>query len=140
MTSKDITNQLQRIASADNFAARSAELTAAWSSSGLGLETVEAVLRFMEQYPTVDFGMPGPLVHFVERFRGNGYEEELSESVRRKPTLHTVWMLNRLINGTNDPGERRRLLATMEQARLNSLTGENVLRQLNRFLERLTDC
>ena len=30
-----------------------------------------------------------------------GYEEELLLSLKRMPTLHTVWMLNRLINGTD---------------------------------------
>src|SRR5574338_93795 len=100
MTAKDIRDQLLRISTADDFAARSAELTDVWSSAGAGLETVEPVLQFMEEYPAIDFGMPGALVHFVERFYRKGYEEKLVESVQRKPTSVTVWMLNRVINGT----------------------------------------
>lgn len=30
-----------------------------------------------------------------------GYGNLLVQSVKRKPTLHTVWMLHRLINGPN---------------------------------------
>ena len=55
----------------------------------------------MERHPLTDFGSPGPIVHFVERFYKKGYEEELLLSLKRMPTLHTVWMLNRLVNGTD---------------------------------------
>jgi len=54
---------------------------------------------FMEEHPEIDYGTPGPLVHFLERFYKKGYEEQLVLSIRRKPTCHTIWMLNRLING-----------------------------------------
>ena len=137
MTRKEITDQLQRIASADDFAVRSAELTDAWSLAGLGDETIEPILRFMEQHPAIDFGMPGPLVHFLEQFYGKGYEEKLIESVQRKPTATTVWMLNRVINGTNAPQVKQRLIATMEGARANPLADQNTLQRVHRFLERL---
>ena len=63
------------------------------------LDSVQPLLRLMERHPLTDFGSPGPIVHFVERFYKKGYEEELLLSLKRMPTLHTVWMLNRLING-----------------------------------------
>ena len=138
MTAQEITDQLQRIVSTDDFAARSAELTDAWSSAGAGLEIVEPVLRFMEEHPAIDFGMPGALVHFVERFYGKGYEEKLIESVQRKPTSVTVWMLNRIINGTKPPDVRQRLIAMMGQARLNPLADQNALQMVDRFLARLS--
>ena len=65
------------------------------------LDSVQPLLRLMERHPLTDFGGPGPIVHFVERFYKKGYEEELLLSLKRMPTLHTVWMLNRLINGTD---------------------------------------
>ena len=65
------------------------------------LDSVQPLLRLMERHPLTDFGSPGPIVHFVERFYQKGYEEELLLSLKRMPTLHTVWMLNRLINGTD---------------------------------------
>ena len=65
------------------------------------LDSVQPLFRLMERHPLTDFGSPGPIVHFVERFYKKGYEEELLLSLKRMPTLHTVWMLNRLINGTD---------------------------------------
>lgn len=65
------------------------------------LDSVQPLLRLMERHPLTDFGSPGPIVHFVERFYQKVYEEELLLSLKRMPTLHTVWMLNRLINGTD---------------------------------------
>lgn len=64
------------------------------------LESIQPILMLIEKNPNVDFGRPGPLVHFVERFYKNGYEEKLIESLKRFPTKHTVWMLNRIINAS----------------------------------------
>ena len=68
-------------------------------------EAIQPIFKLMEEYPNVNFGSPGPLVHFVEKFYKNGYEEKLVESLKRQPTQHTVWMLNRVINGSQ--GERK---------------------------------
>ena len=47
--------------------------------------------------------MPGELVHFVEQFYKNGYEELLIASVSKKPTPHNIWMLHRCYNDINNP-------------------------------------
>jgi hypothetical protein len=138
MTHQEITDQLDRIASANDFPAQSAELTAAWFSAGIGIESVEPVLRFMERYPTINFGAPGPLVHFVERFYASGYEERLTESIYRKPTPLTIWMLNRIINATKLHDIKDRLIALMENARRNPLADQKSLEMIDRFLERLS--
>jgi hypothetical protein len=65
-----------------------------------GFDAVDPILRFMEEHPHFDFGCPGPLVHFVETFYKKGYEDRLCQSIRKRPTPHTIWMLNRLINGS----------------------------------------
>ena len=65
------------------------------------LEYVDSILKFMEENPDIDYGMPGPVVHYMERFFLKGYEESLYESICRKPTIHTLWMLNRLLNSAN---------------------------------------
>jgi hypothetical protein len=118
MTTIEIAKQLQKIANADDFAAESAALTEAWLLSQVGLDAIEPILRFMEENRDIDFGVPGALVHFVERFYEKGYEQKLIDSIHSKPTPHTVWMLNRIINGTNSPerkqdfvGELARLLS-----------------------------
>ena len=64
-------------------------------------EYVNPILNIMENNPYLDYGMPGPLVHFMEKFYKNGYEELLINSVSKKPTLQTIWMINRVINDPN---------------------------------------
>ncbi len=64
-------------------------------------EAVEPILRILEVNEDADFGMPGPLVHFVEKFFGRGYEQLLLASLRRNPTPHTVSMLNAIVNGVS---------------------------------------
>ena len=96
MTSKEISEQLEAIASADDVVSSTAKLTDAWSAANVGFESVEPILHFMEEHPELEYGMPGPLVHFIEEFYLNGYEERLIESVGRRPTMLTVWMLNRV--------------------------------------------
>ena len=59
---------------------------------------IEWILHFMEENPKIDYGMPGPLVHFMEKKYKKGYEKLLLESIKRKPTEHTVWMLNEKSN------------------------------------------
>lgn len=59
---------------------------------------IEPIFKLIEKHPLTDFGSPGPLVHTLESFAGQ-YEKYLFESLKRKPTTLTIWMLNRIING-----------------------------------------
>lgn len=71
--------------------------------ANLGVETVKPVLEVMELFPLVEFGSPGPLTHFIEQFHKDDsqyYERILLESVLKQPTVHTIWLLNRIINGS----------------------------------------
>ena len=68
----------------------------------LGLSSVESLLGFMEKHSFTDFGMPGEITHYMERFYRHGYEELLMKSIERRPTIHTLFMMNRLINGGGD--------------------------------------
>ena len=103
--------------------------------AGAGVWAIDSVLRFMEENPESEFGIPGPLVHFVERFIGAGYEQELLASLVRRPVDHTVWMLNRLIN-IADAETRARYLSALgaagEHPGADALTRASV----KRFLER----
>ena len=96
------------------------------------LDSVQPLLRLMERHPLTDFGSPGPIVHFVERFYKKGYEEELLLSLKRMPTLHTVWMLNRLINGTDQAEVYLELLKEIsENASYNTEIREEALHFLS---------
>lgn len=137
MTPTEMTDQLERLISTEDFATSSAELVEQWGSVNVGSEALEPILRFMEEHPSVELGMPGALVHFAEKFYGHGYEEKLLESISRRPTRHTVWMLNRVINGAKAPATQQRFVAAMVRAKSHPLVAPNALDQINRFLERL---
>lgn len=94
----------------DGFYGVTDELT----ESGAGVECVRVLLEFMENHPKSEFGVPGPLVHFVETFQHAGYEAELLTSLRRQPTAHTVWMANRVLNVESRPLERAKLLDALK--------------------------
>ena len=55
------------------------------------------LFQTMERLDDVELCTPGPLVHTLESWPGR-YESLLAESVRRKPSPLTVWMVNRILN------------------------------------------
>lgn len=57
-----------------------------------------------------DFGVPGAMVHFIEGFSPQ-YEPFLVDSIRRCPSMHTLWMLNRCINAEHHKDEYMGILA-----------------------------
>ena len=76
-------------------------------------EFIEPILKLFEQNPDFDFGSPGDLTRFIESFYKKGYEAKLVESIRRKPTEHTLWLLNRVINGVPDE-EKAKFISVLE--------------------------
>ena len=67
---------------------------------------MDPLFRILEKNSDFDFGMPGQIVHTLEKHYKKGLEEELFKSLNRKPTFYTLWMLNRIINGTSDAKEK----------------------------------
>jgi len=110
MKTNELTSRLGRARQVADFVSEADSVVQDLVSSHAGLEAVTVILNFMEENPKLDFGTPGPLVHFAEGFYGSGYEKELLASLSRKPIPHTVWMLNRVINGTKEPSEREQLI------------------------------
>ena len=94
-------------------------------------EYVSFILRLMEENPNLDFGVPGPAVHFVEKFFQKGYEELLLESVNRRPTIHTLWMLNRIINS---PALKDKYLSALESISENENESDLVREEARKFL------
>ena len=78
--------------------------------ANLGIEAIEPLLLLMERHPLSDFGLPGAIVHYVERFYKSGYEDLLISSVGRRPTLHTVWMINRIKNAGENSEKYEKIL------------------------------
>ena len=78
------------------------EIVDAMEASPQPFDLVAPILELIANHPEVDFGSPGELVHFVEKFYHKGYEDLLLESVQKNPTVHNIWMLHRCYNA-QDP-------------------------------------
>ncbi|MCM1182088.1 MAG: hypothetical protein NC337_01795 [Roseburia sp.] len=110
----------------DDFERIEEECVEKIEESGLGLNAVEPLIKLMERHPLAAFGMPGAIVHFVEKYYKKGYEDILWESVKRSPAMHTVWMLNRICNDKNSPDKFRELLAeTAERNDIDNAIAES---------------
>lgn len=137
MNSEDLSQALTAFAASGGDMAEQYELVKRIESSALGLDAVSAILAFYERNGDLDTGAPGPLAHFVETFYQCGYERLLTESVQRKPTLKTLELLNRLINGTDEPQLRDRYVSLCEQAAHSPSasfhTKEEAFRLLSRY-------
>ena len=96
--------QLEGLVGSDDFEFESEEIIKQLIAQGAGFETVAKLLSIMERHPLDDFGMPGAMVHFIEHFYPD-FVPLLIDSLKRTPTIHTVWMLNRCINGSNNHDE-----------------------------------
>jgi hypothetical protein len=131
-------NQLLKATEASDFLLEATSVTESLKGEGAGLESVSVILKFMEDHPVFDFGAPGPLAHFVETFYGQGYEAELLASIARKPTSHTVWLLNRVINGTKQTADRERLINALRQAESHPASDPQAKHQAEHFLRRLS--
>jgi hypothetical protein len=63
-----------------------------------GASLIPSVLQLFERHPDGDFGVPGPLVHAIEKYSRCGYEDCLLASLKRQPTTHTLWLAHRVVN------------------------------------------
>lgn len=97
---KHLISELESAINTKDFFDISESVTEEISALDNPFSAVQPILLLMEKNPNADFGSPGPLVHFLETFYKQGYEEELMKSIDRRSTKHTVWMLNRIINGS----------------------------------------
>lgn len=141
MTAEQITSQLQPLIGEIHSQHFCYLLVESWIAAGIGPEEViEPVLRFMEQNTDVDFGLPGPLIQFMERSlkqdqaRRDCFEELLIKSVQRKPVHYTIWMINRILNVTVEPRGRHRLLEALEGAGQRSQNDPDLLEAIDDFL------
>jgi hypothetical protein len=102
---------------------------------GAGPELIPSLLAMMERHPLTEFGSPGEMVRFMEGFFGMGYEEQLAASLARRPTLHTLWMANRVVNSSALPEEtRQQLLASLWQAARSPEAEETVRARAKEYL------
>ena len=95
-------------------------------------ELVEPILEIIGTHPRVDFGMPGDLVHFLEQFYKHGYEELLVSSVRKNPTAHNIWMVQRCFNDVNNP-KREMFVELMKELKDDSSVSMDIKKEIDEF-------
>ena len=93
---------------------------------------ISELLELMEENPELDYGMPGPVVHFMEKFYKNGYEKLLLASVKKYPTTQTVWMINRIIND-NTLGDRTQYIQVLMEVSNRNDVPEEVRNEAKEF-------
>lgn len=107
---EDLIREMEEQIDSDDFEEAQEKCLFQIEKEDLGISAVEPLLLFMERHPMSDFGMPGAIVHYVEQFYKNGYEDLLIASVTRRPTLHTVWMINRIKNAGENSDKYEKIL------------------------------
>ena len=90
------------------------------------------LIGVMERLDDSRLGTPGPLVHTLEKWHGS-YESLLAESLRRKPSPLTVWMVNRILN--TDPPDAANWIALLQGVALHPAASEETKRQAAHFLD-----
>jgi hypothetical protein len=93
------------------------------------------MFQTMERLNGVELGTPGPLVHTLETWRGD-YEKMLAQSVRRKPTPLSVWMVNRILN--TRPPDAESWMALLRSVADNSVASEEAKAEAERFIKHQT--
>ena len=112
---------------------RLAELTEALKKADAAEKAVPELFGLMERLPDVNLGSPGPLVHTLERLPG--YENELILSVRRRPSLLSIWMVNRALNTDLPKDTRRSCLELLHKVANDTNVPLAVRRDARRFVE-----
>ncbi len=128
---EELLKQLESLVGSDDFEFSSEEIVEKLKEEGAGIEIVGKLLAIMENHPLDDFGMPGAMVHFIEGFYP-GYLPELMASVRRAPAMHTVWMVNRCINGKY---EKEALLSVLKSVADNDSVDKAIRDSAKDFLD-----
>jgi len=77
-----------------------------------------------ERFPEAELGNPGPLVHTLEAM--GGYESELRQSIERRPSIYTVWMVNRILNTELPDQTRQEWMKALESVQNNPQTSDDI--------------
>lgn len=97
-------------------------------------ENWNAIFRLFESNPIADFGSPGPAVHYIEKSFPS-YVDDLIKSIHRSPTMITIWMLNRIINGTNESGKIKAYLEVLIHVTKRENIDNNIVQMAKKFIE-----
>ena len=111
-----------------DFATSMTEISDALEQAENNFEAIGPILELIERNPDLNYGAPGPLAHFMEAYYKKGYEELLVNSIKRKPTEYTLFLLHRVMNDTHNPNHLA-FLDLMKKVSLNKEYPENIIDQ-----------
>jgi hypothetical protein len=97
-----------------------------------GPTSAPAMFALMERLDGADLGSPGPLVHTLEKWR-DVYPPLLQESMRRKPSALSVWMVNRILN--SNPPDAQTWLTLLREAVSHPAASATAQEDAREFLE-----
>lgn len=109
------------------------ELTNALMEMPSPERAIPELFAVMERLPESDLGSPGPLVHTLERLKG--YENELVDSVHRRPTTLSVWMINRVLNTDLSDDRRESYMLLLREAEAHQQATLSVREDARDFIE-----
>lgn len=95
---------------------------------------VELMFRSMEENPDVDFGLPGPIVTFIESSYEKGCQKLLLDSVRRKPMGYTIWMINWIMN-ISDVRDKQMYVDLLRELLDRNDIGEDVRNRIIEYID-----
>ena len=97
----------------------------------MGEEYVEFLINFMSDNPDIDYGVPGPVVHFIEKYPVDFYLGFLLKAIERKPNDTLLWMLNRIAN-VSDKKDKKKYMdvfqKTAKRKDIDAITKDTALR------------
>jgi len=99
---------------------------------------IPSVFRFFEYYSLEECGMPGGLVHLIERYYPN-YKQMLMESLRKTPSLSSILMVNRILNSNLSNGERKEYITALVELSNNATVHDELQKEASDYIEYQSD-
>jgi hypothetical protein len=95
---------------------------------------VEPLFRLIERNSDADLGNPGPIVHSLEAIAPRS--KLLAESLMRRPTFYTIWMVGRILNSEKQEPDRVFWLSQLEKTLIHPLSTSRERKRANEILAR----
>jgi hypothetical protein len=110
-------------------------LTRALLTGGLSHEDKAALLEVFERFPDEDgFGVFWSILHGLEHV--DDYEDELVQSVRRRPGLFNTLMLNRMLNAGIELVAGESIDGLLRELLSHPAANDSVVKQVQGFIDR----
>ena len=97
-------------------------------------QAVPLLFDWFEAHASQHVGSPGAFVHFIEDKLD--FFPLLRESLKRRPAVITVWMVNRIANAAKTASEIQDWMAVLQAALQHPLADEECRSDAQRFLDR----